>query len=367
MSLSVDQLTKPLKVAKRVQETPDAISLVFEIPSNMQSEFAYQAGQFVTLFLDINGAPLNRSYSLCTSPLVDKEFRITVKKVKGGRGSTYLVDKVREGQTLRVTKPAGHFFKPSLTPTQYFLFAAGSGITPIYSILKTVLAANPENQVMLAYCNRNEQSIIFGGELPVMEEKHKGRLRVLHLLSQPSGNWPGEKGRCSTDWIAKVLRLKTSNLAQEYYLCGPDGYMETVRASLLSLGIDKSKLHEESFAIGLQPKAPELKSDWTYIGDKAQAKETSGGKLFADISGETVECEVKEDQSILEALLEAGANPPYSCMDGACMACMAKVQEGIVYQKDPGILSEENIGNHEALTCQARVLSRTVKVSYDDL
>ena len=147
MSLSVEQLTQPLKIAKRIQETADSVSLALEIPSTQKSNFNYQAGQFVTLFMDINGEQINRSYSLCTSPLTDQEFKITIKKVQGGKGSTFLCDKVKEGDTLRVTKPAGHFFKPSMMPTQYFLFAAGSGITPIYSILKTVLTADEDNLI----------------------------------------------------------------------------------------------------------------------------------------------------------------------------------------------------------------------------
>lgn len=369
MSLSVEQITRPLKIAKRIQETPEAVSLVFEIPAAEKKDFHYQAGQFVTLFMDINGEPLNRSYSLCSSPVVDSEFKIMVKKVSGGKGSTYLCEQVKEGQILRVTKPAGHFFKPSLSSTQYFLIAAGSGITPTYSILKTVLSSNEENQVHLLYCNRNEQTIIFANEIEEWQRKFGERLHVHHLLSQPSSSWKGERGRCSEAWIKKILSHHKSNqLAHEYYLCGPDGFMDGVMEALHNLNIEKTLIHRESFAIGLTTvKAPDLPSDWTYIGDKAQGKSESGGHLTAIVSGETFECEVQPDQSILEALIEAGANPPYSCMDGACMACLAKVQDGLVYQKDPGILADENIENRETLTCQARVLSRNVKVSYDDI
>jgi len=369
MSLSIEQLTRPLKIAKRVQETPEAVSFVFEIPAEMKSEFNYQAGQFVTLFMDINGESLNRSYSLCSSPIVDNEFKITVKKVSGGKGSTYLCEQVKEGQVLRVTRPAGHFFKPSLASTQYFFIAAGSGITPTYSILKTVLTANEENQVHLLYCNRNEESIIYAKEIEEWQKKFGARLHVHHLLSQPSSAWKGERGRFSEAWLKNIFALhKNNKMAHEYYLCGPDGFMDGAALSLTNLGIDKSQIRRESFAVGLTTvKAPDLPSDWTYIGDKAQGKSESGGHLTAVVQGETFECEVQPDQTILEALIEAGANPPYSCMDGACMACLAKVQDGLCYQKDPGILADENIDNRETLTCQARVLSRNVKVSYDDI
>lgn len=368
MSLSVEQLTRPLKVAKRIQETPEAVSLVLEIPADTAPEFVYQAGQFVTLFMEIDGESLNRSYSLCSSPLTDSEFKITVKKVNGGKGSTYLCEKVQAGQVLRVTKPAGHFFKPALDDTQYFLIAAGSGITPTYSILKTVLTASEKNEVHLLYCNRNEESIIYAREIEEWQKKFSSRLHVHHLLSQPSPSWKGERGRFSQAWLKKVLAHQNQNLAREFYLCGPDGFMESVSQELETIGVPKSLIRQESFAVGLKAaKAPDLNADWTYIGDKARATTESGGHLTALVQGETFECDVKPDQSILEALIEAGANPPYSCMDGACMACLAKVQDGLVYQKDPGILSDENIDNRETLTCQARVLSRNVKVSYDDI
>lgn len=368
MSLSVEQLTRPLKVAKRIQETPEAVSLVLEIPPDAKSDFHYQAGQFVTLFMEINGESLNRSYSLCSSPLTDSEFKITIKKVAGGKGSTYLCEHVKEGQILRTTKPAGHFFKPSMDTTQYFLIAAGSGITPTYSILKTVLSSDSENQVHLLYCNRNEESIIYKKEIEEWQKKFGERLQVHHLLSQPSSSWTGERGRFSTQWLDKIIKLKNKNLPQEYYVCGPDGFMASVTQELIATGVEKSLIRQESFAIGLKTeKAADLNTDWTYIGDKNQATAESGGKLTALVQGETYEVEVQPDQSVLEALIEAGANPPYSCMDGACMACLAKVQDGLVYQKDPGILSDENIENRETLTCQARVLSRNVKVSYDDI
>jgi ring-1,2-phenylacetyl-CoA epoxidase subunit PaaE len=368
MSLSVEQLTRPLKVAKRIQETPDAVSLVLEIPKESQQEFHYQAGQFVTFFLEIGGETISRSYSLSSSPIVDTEFKITVKKVPGGKGSTFLCDDVKEGQILRTTKPSGHFFKPSLETTQYFLNAAGSGITPVFSILKTVLNSSEENEVHLLYCNRNEDSIIFRNEIAEWQKKFDGRLHVHHLLSQPSSSWTGAKGRFSTAWLDQILKLRKKQMRQEFYVCGPDGFMSAAVQEMQKLGIDKSLIRQESFAVGLQmTKSPDLNTDWTYIGDKSQATTTSGGHLVAVVQGETVECEVQPDQSILEALIEAGANPPYSCMDGACMACLAKVQEGLVYQKDPGILSDENVENRETLTCQARVLSRNVKVSYDDI
>lgn len=361
----MEQLTHPLKVSKIAKETNDAVSIAFEIPENLKKIFTYRAGQFVTLALKIEGQEVNRSYSLCTSPLTETEFKIAVKKVRGGMASTFLCEKLKVGEILRVTPPAGQFFRPTLEAAHYVLFGAGSGITPLISILKTVLSSNPQNSITLVYSNRNEGSIIFKDEIESLREKHSSRLEVHHLLSQPTSNV--RPTRCTPDWVKSFVTSKNLQKA-EFYLCGPDEFMASISETLLQAKISKEQIHQESFAIGLTKKTSvEFKKDWTYVGDKNAAEEIAGGHLKAIIQGEEVECEVKKDQSILEALIEAGANPPYSCMDGACMACLAKVKEGLVYQSDLGILSEENVENRETLTCQARVLSRTVKVSYDEI
>ncbi|MGE0525679.1 MAG: 2Fe-2S iron-sulfur cluster-binding protein [Bdellovibrionales bacterium] len=368
MSLSVDKLCKPLKVIKRIQETPEAVSLVLEIPEPLKTEYAYQPGQFVTFFLTINGERLNRSYSLCTSPLVDNEFKVTVKKVDGGRGSTYLCDHVKVGDVLMTTRPAGHFFKPNLDSrgTHYFLFAAGSGITPIFSILKTVLTSSPLNHVTLIFCNRNENAIIYRREIEQWAKDHPSRLDVVHTLTKPSVDWTGYTGRLQRTLISEILQMPVSAPAsREYYMCGPRDFMNTVRLALLENGVQKEGIREEDFAIDLHKPGVHVDEGWTFIGP-AKGAETPE-KIIAEINGEVTEVEAKVGQSILETLLEAGAQPPYSCMDGACMACMGKIQEGRVYQEDPGILTDDNIANNEALTCQAKPLSRIVKVSYDNL
>lgn len=369
MSLRVDQLGKPLKIKKRIQETPDAVSLVLEIPDNLKTQFHYQAGQFVTFFLEVNGEQLNRSYSLSSSPLTDEEFKVTVKKVHGGRASTFLCERVKEGDTLMTAPPAGTFFRPSLEPAgvHYFLMAAGSGITPVFSIMKTVLSASPLNHVTLVYCNRNQESIIYRREIDEWAKKHPSRLDIVHILSQPGDGWTGHCGRISKTLIKELVEMPVPvpGRTKEFYLCGPKEFMSTVRHGLMESGIPKDHIREEDFAISLHKPGPALNDTWTFIGNDAPAE--SPEKLIATINGETVEVPAKTGQSLLETLLEAGAQPPYSCMDGACMACMAKIQEGRVYQEDPGILTDDNIANGEALTCQAKPLSRIVKFSYDGL
>lgn len=369
MSLSNDRLAKALKVVRRIQETPDAVSLVLEIPETLKDQFRYQAGQFVTFFLNIDGQPLNRSYSLSSSPLVDQEFRVTVKKVPGGKGSTFLCESIKEGDTLQTTPPAGHFFKPSLAAggTHYFLFAAGSGITPVYSILKTVLTASALNKVTLVYCNRNENSVIYAAELSKWQSQWGARLRLEYVYSQPQKPWTGLTGRLTESMIAPILsKINTGSEACEYYLCGPKEFMAAIRAGLIAGGADNAAIREEDFAVGLQPKRQiHVKDDWTFIGDDQPAE--SPEKIIAVLNGETFEVPAKEGQTVLDSLLESGAQPPYSCMDGACMACLAKVVEGRVYQEDPGILTEDGVAHRETLTCQAKPLSRIVKLTFDNL
>lgn len=368
MSLSPEQLGKPLKVLRRIQETPEAVSLVLEIPEAHKKQFHYQAGQFVTFFLTVNGERLNRSYSLSSSPLVDNEFKVTVKKVPNGRASTFLCEKVKEGDTLLTTPPAGHFFKPSLEArgTHYYLFAAGSGITPVYSVMKTVLKASPLNHATLVFCNRNEESIIYRRELEEWARENPTRLDVIHVLSKPATEWAGHTGRIARPIIAEVLDMPNSGTrAREYYLCGPTDFMHTVKNGLIENGVAKDLIRIEDFAIELHKPGPKVDDSWTFIGPDAEA--SAPEKIICTLNGETIEVAAKQGQNILETLLEAGAQPPYSCMDGACMACMGKIQEGRVYQEDPGILTDDNIKNCESLTCQAKPLSRIVKVSYDNL
>lgn len=368
MSLSVDQLAKPLKISQRIQETADAVSLALEIPSELKSQFHYQAGQFVTFFLTVNGEKISRSYSLSSSPLVDQEFKITVKKVTGGRGSNFLCSQVKVGDTLMTTPPSGHFFKPSLAGKgmHYFLFGAGSGITPLYSIMKTVLSASPLNHVTLLYGNRNEDAIIYKKELESWAQQFPSRLDVVQVLSKPSFDWPGRKGRVDRSFIKEILEMNVAaQSAREYYLCGPVEFMHVVRNSLLECGIAKEHIKEENFGVALHKPNPAVKDSWTFIGPETPVEHPE--KIIASINGEVVEVAAVEGKSVLETLLEAGAQPPYSCMDGACMACLGKVQEGRVYQEDPGILTDDNIASCESLTCQAKPLSRIVKISYDNL
>lgn len=374
MSDLKSKITKPLKVANKISETDDAVSFQLEIPDEWTSQFSYQAGQFVTLFLNVNGQEISRSYSLCTSPHYDKAFQITVKRVSGGLGSNYLLDKVQAGDTLDVTPPQGQFFKP-LTPhpqNHYFLFAAGSGITPVFSILKEILITRPDEKVFLFFSNRSENDIIYKNWLDQLKEDYPNRLYVTHMLSKPISSRLTLVGRCSA-LMAKnfVLEHSEGAVARQAYICGPEGFMDQVTEGLSLAGLRADEIRKESFGAAPRPSAPSdsQQTDANLEGKFVIGDQTPVGnpeKLIAILGGEKFEMEINPHISILENLIQAGQNPPYSCMNGACMACMAKVKSGRVYQDDPGILTDENMAAGETLTCQAKALTPTVIVDYDD-
>lgn len=351
--------TYDLRVQKKIFETAEACSLVLEIPEEHKSKFIYRPGQFITFFLILEGKAVNRSYSLSTSPLTDTEFKVTVKKVPGGKGSTYLCDRVKVGDVLKASPPAGHFFSPpkEMGGVNYFLFAAGSGITPLFSILKTVLTANPENFVNLFFCNKDANSIIYREELDEFAAQWGDRLHVVHHLSLG-------QGRVNESQITRFIESRRKSIPEEHYMCGPIGFMKLVQEVLSSQRVDKGRIHTESFGESLNP--PVVEAEGVYIGDPPSSESTPQ-TLVVRLDGETIEIPAKADTSVLETLLAAGYNPPYSCMEGACLACMAKVVEGRVHQTEPGILTDENIAERDALTCQCRPVSSLVRIDYDQI
>lgn len=366
------KLTRPLRVIQRIEETSDAVSFVLEIPDHLKSEFNYQSGQFVTLFLNINGEELRRSYSLSTAPNFDKDFQITVKRVENGKGSNFLCDKIHVGDVLNVTPPAGFFFEENeiQLPNHFFLFAAGSGVTPIFSILKYVLLAHPENRVSFLFANRSQNQIIYKQQLEEWLEKYPDRLQITHVLSQPEAPWEGPSGRCTEVLVKNFVKTQAvENENFECYICGPTGFMDLVKEGLEEANVEHQRIHIESF--GDAPQIDMSDSNFNEEGKVVVGDALKPGErpklLKAMLNGETLEVEVNKDLSLLENLIEQGHNPPYSCMDGACMACMAKLKKGRIYQDDPGILTEENLEAAEILTCQARPLSEVVEIDFDEL
>ncbi|MEO0334926.1 MAG: ferredoxin--NADP reductase [Pseudomonadota bacterium] len=369
-----DKLTQPLKVAEKIQETPNAYSFRFEIPAELETRFQYKAGQFVTLFLSVGEKHIRRSYSLCTSPSHDRHFQITVKQVEGGLGSNHLANSIHESDTVYVTPPQGTFFQPieSGKAAEYFFIAAGSGITPVFSILKETLTTDPSAKAYLLFANRDEDHIIYKDLLADLTQTFSNRLFITHQLSKPKSAYPGS-GRCDEARVSDFVAEHKASQHVQAYLCGPDGFMDCARAALMSHGFNESQVRTESFTTVVadqqaqqQESTPEIELEGVVIGDTT-AKTAIPTKMTAILNGETVEVDVDPDVSVLENLINAGQNPPYSCMDGACMACMAKVTSGKVVQEDFGILTDDNVDAAEALTCQAKAASDNLVVDFDNL
>ena len=373
------QKTYPLKIKKKIKEGRDACTLILSPKKEDENIFLYKPAQFLSFHLNIGGESIVRSYSLSGSPLLGEPLTTSIKKVKGGRGSNYLVDEVSENQVLESTKPLGKFFKApaNLKPRHYFIVAGGSGITPLFSVIKTVLLSDDKNTATLVYCNQDEASIIYKQELSHWAKRCPKRLRVEHFLSRQKTLKKGFQSRLSPAGFQQVLTKSKScfhDLDFEYYLCGPAPLMKMSEEVLITRGVQKKQIRKESFGtVSLKSPSPAEKNavclPESAVVISAEGESTSPQNnektLFAVIDGERVKIPLEKDIPLLEQLISAGHSPPFSCMAGSCMTCMAVLKKGQVYQDEPGILAEENISAKEILTCQAKPLSSTIEVDYD--
>ena len=373
-----------LTILKKIKETLNSVSFVLSPEAEHKSLFIYTPAQFLTFYFNINGRSYRRSYSISSCPLLNEELKTTVKLVKGGVVSRYMIHSLKEGDVLQARKPAGRFFKPpkDLKPRVYYFFAGGSGITPIFSIIKTVLLSDPHNKAILFYANTDEQSIIYKKELEAWQMRFSN-FRIVHILSQAKENWCFIKGRLTKEHLTQYMALSEPEKCL-FYLCGPVGFMNMVEGFLTEKSILKSQIYKESFVSAIagaaagagagqkaQP-AARLSSPCEQTGGEivvqapgGEAGEAEPKNIRALINGALVDIPAQKEQSILEQLLAAGHSPPFSCMAGACMSCLAVLKKGRIRQLDRGILEDSQIKRSEILTCQARSESAVVEVDYD--
>ena len=349
----------PLKVIKKNFETKTSCSFHLSIPEEHKSLFVYYTAQFLTFRFIIDGKEYVRSYSIASSPFLDEPLRTTVGIVDGGVASNYMISKIKEGDTIYSQTPLGEFFRPpkSLSPKSYVLFSAGIGITPLFSILKTVLEINLAKNIILIFSIRNPENYIYQKELEELERKFKERFKIKLILSKKEGRLNSEK---------LLHFLETCDLKDSlFYLCGPKNYMEMISTGLLSAGVSSEHIHTEDFKV-VPIRGPKPDKNSVFFTAKT-FEEGEPENLKAVLDGETVEISLNREKSLLEQLIDQGYNPPFSCTSGSCMTCMAKLREGQVFQLEQCILDEENISNLEVLTCQCYPLSKTVSIDYDNL
>lgn len=369
----------PLTIKKKTIECKDACTLILKPNEEDKRIFEYKPAQFLNFHLNLQNKEVVRSYSLSSSPLLEEELTTTIKKVSNGIASSFLIDQIKENDQIISTKPLGKFFRypKSLDPFHYFIIGAGSGITPLFSIIKTVLACDDKNHVSLVYCNRSESSIIYKHELNQLQDKYKNRFKIIHVVSQPISSQYDFTGRLNKEILSQILKiqLSTNKLKVEYYLCGPLELMKMSENILFCNGVDKKAIHKESFGATISQNISSLKkenSTQPLIPETALVIQADidneispPKKIQAFLEGEKIEVPSQSHLTILENLIESGHCPPFSCMAGSCMTCIATLKKGRIYQDEAGILDEENIENKEILTCQAKPLSSFIEVDYD--
>lgn len=355
-----------LKVKEVRNETTDAVSVSFEVPQDLQSNFQYIPGQYTTLKLSVNGQAVNRSYSFCSSAYMNEPLTIAVKRVTGGVGSNFINDNFKAGLEVEVMEPMGNFkaLLNAANSKHYVLFGGGSGITPVLSILKSTLVAEPNSRVTLFYGNRNENSIIFKERIEQLAAQYADRLKVVYIFDAPLNTAHPYSGFVVKDMALRLLRENTNLSFQnaEFFICGPTPMMKEVESALNTLGIPKEKIHIEYFTA----KADEDKQA-ADVGTASATEEPFTGVANVTIiyDGNKKELKVKEKETILEAALDAGYDPPYSCMVAACCTCRAKLLEGKVEMDDRESLTDAEISKGYVLTCQSHPKSNKVVLNYD--
>lgn len=355
-----------LKVSAVKRETPDAVSVSFDIPESLKPKFSYLPGQYLTLRLTVNGESINRSYSFCSSSYANEAPTIAVKQVEGGRASSYINQSLKVGDTVEVMEPMGNFHSPidAQNETHYVLFGGGSGVTPVFSILKSVLLAEPKSKVTLFYGNRDTASIIFKSELEELAAKNPDRLKVVHILDKAEVAWNGYTGYIDQLMSAKLLSENVGNqfANTKFFICGPTPMMKAVETTLDTLGVRKDQVYIEYFTA----KAEEDKVA-ANVGSVSEDTTPFTGKTSVKLiyDGNEVEFEVSESENILAAALDAGYDPPYSCMVAACCTCRAKLVSGKVEMDDRESLTDAEIARGYVLTCQAHPKSNGIVLNFD--
>lgn len=338
------------------RETDKSVTISFYIPETLKSEFSFTAGQYITLRTTLNGNEVRRDYSLCSSPK-SGEIKVAVKEVKDGTFSAYANNVLKAGDTIDVAPPKGHFtFVPNDKKTKNIAaFAAGSGITPILSIIKCALEEEVHSEVILVYGNKTTQDTMFLNELLELQHKYSERFSIQFVFSQADED-DAIFGRIEKSTVNYVMKNKHKNIdVDAVYLCGPEAMIHTVKDVLTENGIAKDRILFELFKA-----AKPTEVDNSSIGEGQT-------KITVIVDDEEATFEMSQKQSILEAALDEDLDAPYSCQGGICSSCLARIKEGEATMRQNNILTDNEVAEGLILTCQAHPTTPTIVVDYDDI
>ena len=340
-----------LTVSEVRRETADCISVVLEVPETLKSAYAFKQGQYLTFDQDIQGEKVRRSYSICAG--VGEELRVAIKQVPDGRFSTWANGNLKAGDALSTMVPNGRFYTEldAGQSKHYVAFAAGSGITPILSHIKTVLATEAGSTFTLMYTNKEQSSVIFKSELDDLKDRYLDRLRLFHFFTREPVDVPLYAGRMDAEKVAAVQSaLLSGSVVDEVFACGPEPMIQAVREGMAAAGVSEDHIHFELFT---SPSA-KPKEDAAAAAPQQEASNTGEQEVFVVIDGSTHKLDLDGTKTVLDAGLDAGIDLPYSCCGGVCCTCRALVTEGagemeVNYALEPGEVEQGFV-----LACQTK-------------
>ncbi|MBU3820675.1 ferredoxin--NADP reductase [Flavobacteriaceae bacterium XHP0103] len=346
-----------LTVKEIKKEADKAISILFDVPEDLKSFYTFKAGQYITLKKELNGDDIRRDYSICASPK-SGELKVAVKEVKDGTFSAYANNTLKEGDVIDVAPPKGRFtFEPNDKKTKNIAaFAAGSGITPVLSIIKCALEEEIHSKVILVYGNKTTAETMFLNELIELQHQYKERFSIQFVFSQQDSGADSIFGRIEKSTVNYVMKNKHKHVdVDAYYLCGPEAMIHTVKNVLTDNGIDSERIHYELF------KAAKT------VGIEEAVVASGKTKATIIVDDEETTIEMSQKQTILEAALDEDLDAPYSCQGGICSSCLARIKEGSAKMRQNNILTEKEVAQGLILTCQAHPTTPTIVVDYDDV
>jgi len=349
-SLQVKQIERP---------TEESVAISFDIPENLKEEFKYKQGQYLTLRTEINNDEVRRSYSICSCPL-DDELTVAIKRVEGGLFSNFANDQVKAGDVLEVMPPNGKFFTEvdPANEKEYVGFAGGSGITPILSIIETVLRTEPKSYFTLFYANRKSSTIIFQEKLEALKNKYMQRFSIHHILSDEITDTELYNGFIDKEKLQKFSKLffDPKNV-DEFFTCGPEPMMLAIREALIELEVPTKKIHMELFTSPLGKLGGGKKKENTSAKAKSEVTITLDGNNFV--------LPYDSNESILDVAQQNGLDLPYACKGGVCSTCICKVEEGEVEMDVNYSLEPDELAAGMVLSCQSHPKTDKVKLNFD--